>query len=326
VPRRKRRLAFAGSPALAAEVLDGLLAAGFHMLRAYTQPDRPVGRGRRTQPCPVKALAIARDIEVRTPRSLAATEATDALRALDLDALVVVAYGVLLPKAILELPRHGCINVHASLLPRWRGAAPVERALMAGDTRTGVTLMQMDEGLDTGPMLKRIVYPIRPGDTGDLVRDALVGLAIPALIDCLDHLEHLTAQPQPAVGVTYAKKLRPGEARIDWRRDAAALARHVRALNSRMPAFAPLGATRIRVLDAQPIATDAPAHPGEPGEIVRVAPEGIDVACGDATRLRVTALQLPGKKPVAVRAALQGYRNLFAEGRRWEPDADVTRR
>jgi methionyl-tRNA formyltransferase len=242
------------------------------------------------------------------------------LSAARLDALVVVAYGLILPSSILNLPRYGCINVHASLLPRWRGAAPIERAMLAGDERTGITIMAMDEGLDTGPMYLAAETPILPADTGDTLRARLADLGGELLTQVLTKLADLPAQrpvPQDQAGACYAAKLKPAEARIDWAEPAADLARKVRAFNSRMPAFAYLGEHRIRILlaDAMP---EGPAK-AAPGTILAADRSGLSVATG-AGQLVITELALPrGKgKPMSVADALNGNADLLAAGRRFD--------
>ena len=320
----RRRLAFAGSPAFAATVLQALDDAGFPIARVYTQPDRPSGRGRTIRSSAVKRLATERGIPIRAPRSMRHSEEVSALSALDVDVLVVAAYGLLLPQSILDVPRNGCINVHASLLPRWRGAAPIERALIAGDVQTGVSIMRMDAGLDTGPVLRTATLPLPSYAVGDEVSRALASLGATTLIETLERLESIEPRPQPDHGATYAPKLSSVDSRLDFGEPAAALARRICALNSRQPAAALLDGERIRLLKAVPRAE--PVGTAVPGTIVATTREGIDVACGGSTVLRVTELQLPGKKPVAADALVRGHGKSFAPGARWQSLPDAERR
>jgi methionyl-tRNA formyltransferase len=227
------RLVFMGSPVFSVAILDALAAAGHAVVACYAQPPKPAGRGHKVQPCPVHAHAERLGIPVRTPKSLRAADVQAEFRDLAADVAVVAAYGLILPRPILEAPRLGCVNVHASLLPRWRGAAPIQRAILAGDGQTGVTIMQMDEGLDTGAMLLAEAVPIAPDTTAPSLHDALSALGARLVVAALDGLAAGTLQavPQPADGVTYAAKLDRAEARIDWRSEAAAVDRAVRALN-----------------------------------------------------------------------------------------------
>ncbi len=322
------QLGFAGSPPFAAHILRALVATGNAPKLVLTQPDRPSGRGKRLTPSAVRVAASGAGIDVLTPADLRAhhtqddiqEEIVERLSAARLDALVVVAYGLILPSRILNLPRYGCINVHASLLPRWRGAAPIERAMLAGDERTGITIMAMDEGLDTGPMYLAAETPILPADTGDTLRARLADLGGELLTQVLTKLADLPAQrpvPQDQAGACYAAKLKPAEARIDWAEPAADLARKVRAFNSRMPAFAYLGEHRIRILlaDAMP---EGPAK-AAPGTILAADRSGLSVATG-AGQLVITELALPrGKgKPMSVADALNGNADLLAAGRRFD--------
>jgi methionyl-tRNA formyltransferase len=282
----------------------------------FTQPDRPTGRGRKVRPSPVKQLALAHDIDVRQPRSLKQERLDDD----ELDVLVVAAYGLLLPKHVLDAPRFGCINVHASLLPRWRGAAPVERAIMAGDRLTGVTIMQMDEGLDTGPTFARAEITIEPSMTGPELEARLAESGAVLLRACLDRLGEAVPEPQSGVA-TYAAKLTPADAVMDWHRNAADIVNQVRALRGRMPVTCRLADARVRILTA----TVAPPgqlrdEPGSapPGTIVAATKSGILVRCGDGA-VRIEELQLDrGKgKPVSAASALNGYPELFAIGNRF---------
>ena len=291
------RLVFAGTPEFALPCLEALLAGPDALLAVYTQPDRPAGRGRQLLASPVKQRAEAAGVPVRQPLTLRDAEAQQALRALQPDLLVVVAYGLLLPQKVLDIPRFGCWNVHGSLLPRWRGAAPIQRAVEAGDAQTGVCLMQMEKGLDTGPVLLRLATPISDEDTSASVHDRLARLGAEVLVDGLKLLRagvRPRPQPQPDEGVTYARKLDKAEALLDWQRPAAQLARQVRAFVPWPVASATIAGEEVRVHAAQAL----PESPGaSPGTVVRCAADGVDVACGEGV-LRVTRLQRAGGRVI----------------------------
>ena len=296
-------VAFAGTPEFAAQALDAILKAGYAVPLVLTQPDRPAGRGMKLSPSAVKQLALAHGIEVDQPEKLR----TDAQRArladCAPDVLVVAAYGLLLPKAVLELPRLGCINIHASLLPRWRGAAPIHRAIEAGDAETGITIMQMDEGLDTGPMLLRRALPIAADDTTASLHDRLAALGGDCIVEALAALQcgQLSPTPQPAEGVTYAAKIGRAEADIDWSRPALEIERAMRAFDPFPGAVSTLRDTAVKCWKAQVVAGE-----GEPGRVLAVDADGIVVACGrDA--LRCTVLQRPGSKRLPAREFLRGF-------------------
>ncbi len=309
-------LVFAGTPAFAARHLQALLD-GPHRVRAvYTQPDRSAGRGRRNRPSPVKQLAESHGLPVCQPSSLRGSEDQQELARWQPDVLVVVAYGLILPAGVLEIPRHGCLNVHASLLPRWRGAAPIERALLAGERETGVTIMQMDTGLDTGDMLYRLRTAIDETDDRITLEERLAELGGRALGHALDNLESLQsrAEPQDDSASTYAPKLAKEEAAIDWHESAELISRRIRAGIGRLPAFSLLHGERIQLLKARAEAGDSD---GAPGTIVEAGPEALRIACGEGT-LCLQSLQLPGRKPVAVRDALNARRQLLAPGARFE--------
>jgi methionyl-tRNA formyltransferase len=290
------RLVFAGTPDFAVPSLRAA-AQRNEVVAVYTQPDRPAGRGRGLQASPVKREALARGIPVLQPESLKSELSRDALRALKPDLLVVVAYGLILPQAILDVPVHGGWNVHASLLPRWRGAAPIQRAIEAGDSHTGVCLMRMEKGLDTGPVLLSQAIAIGADETGGQLHDRLAALGAQTLADGLGLLRaglRPIAQPQSADGVTYARKLDKAEAKVDWSQPAEVLARKVRAFNPWPMAEALVAGERLRLHEARALATP---HAGVPGEIVAASRDGIDVACGDGV-LRIGVLQRDGGKAI----------------------------
>ncbi|MBM3538457.1 MAG: methionyl-tRNA formyltransferase [Alphaproteobacteria bacterium] len=294
------RLAYMGTPDFAVPALRALLAAGHDVAAVYTQPPRPAGRGQREQRSPVHEFAAAHDIPVRTPASLKQEEAQRSFAALDLDVAVVAAYGLILPKAVLAAPKRGCLNIHASLLPRWRGAAPIQRAMLAGDAETGITIMQMDEGLDTGAMLAKEATAIEASDTGQTLHDRLAEIGAQAIVETLARLETLKPMPQPADGVTYAAKLTKDEGRLDWTKPAAALARQVRAFDPWPGAWFDCRGERIKVLAAQEVGTDAAAEPG-------VVIDGqATVACGTGA-LQLARLQRPGKGPLPAGEFLRGF-------------------
>lgn len=289
----KLRLGFMGTPDFAVAILDALIAAGHEIAAVYCQPPREAGRGHRIVPSPVQLRAEKAGLPVRHPARLGPEEAAE-FAALKLDAAVVAAYGLILPKAVLSAPRLGCFNVHASLLPRWRGAAPIERAILAGDTETGVTIMRMDEGLDTGPMLLIEKVPIGPATTTSVLRDQLAKLGARLMIETLDRLDSLMPHPQPADGVTYAKKITRAEGRIDWRKPAIEIERQVRALD----AWFEVKGERIKLIAA----ALAPGQ-GAPGSVLDALPT---VACGEGA-LRLASLQRPGRAVLDGAAFLRGF-------------------
>ncbi|ROP76445.1 methionyl-tRNA formyltransferase [Stenotrophomonas rhizophila] len=302
------KIVFAGTPAFA---VSSLRAAARHheVVAVYTQPDRPAGRGRGLAPSPVKLEAIARGIPVFQPESLKTPEAQQQLRALQPDLMVVVAYGLILPKAVLAIPTHGCWNVHASLLPRWRGAAPIQRAIQAGDSETGVCLMQMEAGLDTGPVLLKQHIAIGANDTGGQLHDRLAALGEQVLSDGLGLLRagiKPIAQPQPEAGVTYAHKLDKAEARLDWSDDAQALARTVRAFNPWPIAEATLAGERVRIHGAIALEDN---QGKAPGTLLAASRDGIDIACGQGA-LRLRVLQREGGKAITAADYLNARRDL----------------
>ena len=290
------RLVFAGTPDFAVPSLRAA-AQRNEVVAVYTQPDRPAGRGRGLRASPVKREALARGIPVLQPESLKSELAREALRALKPDLLIVVAYGLILPQAILDIPAHGGWNVHASLLPRWRGAAPIQRAIQAGDAETGVCLMRMEKGLDTGPVLLSQTIAIGENETGGQLHDRLAALGAQTLSDGLGLLRaglRPVAQPQSTDGVTYAHKLDKAEAKLDWSQPADVLARKVRAFNPWPMAEAMLAGERLRLHEAHALAMQ---RAGAPGEILEATRDGIDVACGDGV-LRIGVLQRDGGKPI----------------------------
>lgn len=304
------RLAFAGTPAFAAVALEQLLAAGHTVPCVLTQPDRPAGRGMKLQASAVKEIALARGLPVFQPRGLRldgrygddAAAAQSALQAADLDAMVVAAYGLILPAWVLTLPRRGCLNIHASLLPRWRGAAPIQRAIEAGDAETGITIMQMDEGLDTGAMLSVRREPIRAGDSASTLHDRLATLGGRLIVDALQAAERggLHAQPQPEAGVSYAHKLGKAEAAIDWRASAAEIERRVRAFDPFPGATFTCGDEVVKLWRAEVVEGDG----SSPGTVQR-CDDRLRVACGGGM-LELLQLQRPGGRRISAREFLAG--------------------
>ena len=308
VPARLR-LGFAGTPPFAASILSSLVVR-HDVVVVYSQPPRRTGRGRQFAPSAAHQFAITHNIESNTPDSLRGAAAT--LATYRLDVLVVVAYGLILPGSVLSTPAQGCINVHASLLPRWRGAAPIERAMLAGDSVTGITVMQMEAGLDTGPILHQVQCPIHNTDTGDSLRDRLADMGAVALLQCLDQLNTLVARSQTAEGVTYAHKLTPVESHIDWAGSARDIALKIRGLNSRQPAFCTVADQRLRLLFADPV----PGAEGEhPGAVVAIDRNGIIVACASG-RVRITrvALSRGTGKPMDIASLINGYPDMISVG------------
>lgn len=306
------RLCFAGTPAFAAAHLQALLDSPHEIAAVYTQPNRPSGRGRKLTPSAVAMLAEAYGLPLRKPVGLRGGEAERLLASYEPDALIVAAYGLILPASILEIPRHGCVNVHASLLPRWRGAAPIERALLAGDRVTGITIMRMDEGLDTGDILHQHEVGIAESDDRNNVESKLIEAGRVALLHSLDNLPGLleSARPQDDNLASYANKLDKADATIDWTASANYIGRQVRAGVGRAPAFAFIGELRIRILRATP---ELREHSAAPGEIIEAGKQGLLVACG-AGALRIEVVQMPGKTAVPVSALLNSPSAPFAKG------------
>jgi methionyl-tRNA formyltransferase len=292
------RLVFAGTPEFSVPCFEACRASGAEVVAVYTQPDRPAGRGRKLTPSPVKQAALAAGIAVEQPASLKPAEVQQTLAAYQPDLLVVVAYGLILPRKVLAIPRLGCWNVHASLLPRWRGAAPIQRAIYAGDEESGVDLMQMEAGLDTGPVMLQRRTPIRHDDTGGSLHDRLAALGAELLAEGLRRTlagEALPAVPQPEDGVTYAHKLDKAEARLDFSRSAIELDRQVRAFDPWPVAEAVIAGEPLRIRAAHAIVRD---HHAEPGQVLGAGRDGIEIACGEGV-LRVTAVQRAGGKQIS---------------------------
>ncbi|UKJ73560.1 methionyl-tRNA formyltransferase [Azospirillum brasilense] len=305
------RLVFMGTPDFAVPSLRALADAGHEVVCVYSQPPRPAGRGQQVQKSPVHRFAEEHGIPVRTPKSLRNAEAQAEFAELKADAAVVAAYGLILPQPILDAPRLGCLNVHGSLLPRWRGAAPIQRSILAGDAETGITIMQMDIGLDTGAMLLKDAVPITAGTTASSLHDALAEMGARLIVEALGGLAEgrLTAEPQPEAGVTYAAKLTREDGRLDWTRDAAYVERQVRALTPWPGCWfdAPTptgGVERIKVLKAEPAPAPTPdARKAAPGTLLD---DRLTIACSDGA-VRLTLVQRPGKAPVDGAALLRGF-------------------
>jgi methionyl-tRNA formyltransferase len=297
------RVVFAGTPEFAAQALAALLAAGHEVPLTLTQPDRRAGRGMAVQSSAVKRLCRQYGLALHQPSSLNTVEARQPIVAARPDVIVVAAYGLILPQAVLDIPRYGCLNIHASLLPRWRGAAPIQRALLAGDAETGVTIMRMDAGLDTGPMLLKESLPIAGNDTAGSLQDKLARLGARLIVTALERLAagDLRAERQPQEGVTYAHKPEKAEAILDWRLPAIQLDRVVRAFNPHPGASAQLDGRIIKVWTAEPVAGQ-----GEPGLVLSAGGEGIVVACGSGA-LRLGELQRAGGKRLPVADFLRGF-------------------
>ncbi|EIC23058.1 methionyl-tRNA formyltransferase [Thiorhodovibrio frisius] len=297
MPSSHPPLLFAGTPEFAVPALKALLAAGYPIAAVYTQPDRPAGRGRKPQPSPVKQAALDAGLAVEQPETLKDQAVRERLSDYGAQLMVVIAYGLLLPSAVLAAPRLGCLNIHASLLPRWRGAAPIQRAILAGDSRTGVELMQMERGLDTGPIFARRETDIGPTETGRSLHDRLATLGAELLIDTLPAIlaEQIVPQPQPQEGACYAHKLTKDEALIDWTQSAAEIDRRIRAFNPWPVAQTQLGEETIRLWAAAP---DAHNSPEPPGAVLSADKSGILVATGDGA-LRIGELQPPGKRAMS---------------------------
>ena len=295
------KLIFAGTPSFAAAALEAILAAGHVVTLVLTQPDRPAGRGLQLSASAVKELALRHDLPVFQPERLKDATAHEALRAAAADVMVVAAYGLILPQTVLDLPRLGCINIHASLLPRWRGAAPIQRAIEAGDRETGVTLMQMDAGLDTGAILRSRAIAIAPDDTAATLQDKLALLGADLIVEVLPQLASMVPTAQPNTGVSYAAKIGRAEAALDWRRPAPELERRVRAFNPFPAAAATLAGTPLKIWGAAVAKGD-----GEPGRVLAADEQGIVVACGEAA-LCLRELQKAGGRRLPTKDFLRGF-------------------
>ncbi|HDT5886442.1 methionyl-tRNA formyltransferase [Aeromonas dhakensis] len=308
----KLKLIFAGTPDFAARHLAALLSSDHEVVAVYTQPDKPAGRGQKLTASPVKELALAHDLPVYQPASLRKEEAQAELAALGADLMVVVAYGLILPKVVLDTPRLGCINVHGSLLPRWRGAAPIQRSIWAGDAETGVTIMQMDVGLDTGAMIRKVSCPIAADETSASLYDKLAELGPQALVDTIDAMAagDTAAEAQDDALANYAEKLSKEEARIDWSMDAAAIERCIRAFNPWPISWFEVADQTVKVWQAEVITQD---HGQRAGTLLKADKQGIDVATGKGV-LRLLTLQPPGKKAMSVTDLLNSRRDWFEPG------------
>ncbi len=306
------KIVFAGTPDFAAECLNALLKSEHDIVAVYTQPDRPAGRGKKLQPSPVKQLALGNQIPVEQPLNFKNSDDTEHLASYQADLMIVVAYGLLLPKAVLGTPKLGCINVHASLLPRWRGAAPIQRAIEAGDKETGVGIMQMDEGLDTGAIWCEGKLPITDTETGASLHDKLAALGAQTLLQALPHIAEQNSQPTPQLkqGITYAHKLSKQEAEIDWSDSAAHIERKIRAFNSWPVAFFKINNDPIRVWDAMLIANN---ENKTPGEVIQVSKDAIVVACGE-NAIALKELHPAGSRRMKVADLLNSKAHWFVEG------------
>jgi methionyl-tRNA formyltransferase len=299
------RLVFAGTPEFAATILRALLEGPHRIVAVYTQSDRPAGRGRRPRPCAVKVVAQSHGLRVHQPVTLKGPEAAQELAELNADLMIVVAYGLLLPSSILKLPRLGCLNVHASLLPRWRGAAPIQRAILAGDSESGITLIKMDPGLDTGPVVSQTSCAIDPQDTAQTLHDRLARLGAECLTASLDAIltGRIQSSPQDERLATYAPKIERAEARLDWNKSAIELERKIRAFNPKPVAFTELRGVEMRVWEGRALA-DHTEQP--PGSIVSSKDGYLDVAAGQGI-LRLLRIQLPGRRPVTAADFLNAH-------------------
>jgi len=297
------RLIFAGTPEFAARALEALIAAGHQIALVLSQPDRPAGRGMKLKMSPVKAIALAHGLPVAQPENLKTDAARQSILDARSDLMIVAAYGLILPQAVLDMPRLGCVNIHASLLPRWRGAAPIQRAIEAGDDETGITLMQMDKGLDTGAMLRRTALPIQPDDTTGSLHDRLAALGASEIVWLLPELEsgRLGAMAQDDTLASYAAKIGKEEARLDWTRPALELDRKIRAFNPFPGAFALLDASPLKIWQASPASGS-----GQPGEILALTHAAMHVACGEGV-LAVREVQQAGGKRLSASAFLAGH-------------------
>jgi methionyl-tRNA formyltransferase len=306
------KIVFAGTPHFAAHHLQTLIDSEHDIVAVYTQPDRPSGRGKKLTPSPVKTLALAHNVTVEQPPSLKTESAQDVLRSYDADVMIVVAYGLLLPEIVLALPRYGCLNVHGSLLPRWRGAAPIQRAIEMGDSETGITIMQMDKGLDTGAMLHKVRCDISADETTASLHDKLMTLGAPALLHVLTQLSAESLQPEVQNNdlACYAGKITKEEAAINWQESAMVIEKKIRAFNPFPMAYSFLGGNRIKIHHAEVCLTPSKAAPGE---ILSINEKGLHIACGEHS-LCVYTLQIPNKKAMPIGDILNGYADRFVVG------------
>ena len=296
-----RKVIFAGTPDFAVDALRAIAEAGFDIPLVLTQPDRPKGRGMKLQASPVKKTALELGFQVAQPESLKSESAQEMLRAVEADIMVVAAYGLLLPQAVLDIPRHGCLNIHASLLPRWRGAAPIQRAIEAGDSETGICIMQMDAGLDTGAVISRHPCPIRPSDNAQTLHDKLAEIGAHAIVADLQHHSQRNAQPQPEHGITYAHKLSKADAQIDWTQPAEAIERRIRAFNPVPGVWCDYHGKPLKIWAAQ-----VSSAGGVAGSVLQADKNGIQVACGSGSLL-IQTLQPAGSARMEAAAFLAGH-------------------
>lgn len=304
------RIVFAGTPEFAAASLHAIVAAGHDVVAVYTQPDRPAGRGKKLMPSPVKAEAIEQSIPVFQPLTLKDEEAQAELAELNPDLMIVAAYGLILPKVVLEIPAYGCVNIHASLLPRWRGAAPIQRAIQEGDAETGITIMQMDVGLDTGDMLLKATCPISASTNGGDLHDRLAELGAQCILEYLDKRGSLRLEKQDETLATYAHKLTKAEARVDWQNDAEAIARSVRAFNPWPVSYTETGKERVRILEASVANSSSEATPGT---VLEKSKNGVMIQCAKGA-LNIVRLQLAGSKAVSASDFVNGGKALLEPG------------
>lgn len=309
------RIIFAGTPDFSVSALDALLASSHEVVAVYTQPDRPAGRGRKLKASPVKERAVDAGITVLQPVTLRDCDEQDKLASLQADLMVVVAYGLILPPEVLQAPHFGCLNIHASLLPRWRGAAPIQRAILAGDSESGVTIMQMDEGLDTGDMLSKATTPILPTDNAQKLHDRLATMGADALLETIQQIEEqkLTPEPQNEDDVTYAEKLSKSEANIDWQNSAQQILQKINAFNPWPVAQTTWDGKVVRIWKGAIAELTSSIHNTPAGTTVHISADGIDVATADGV-LRILELQLPGKRPMSTTDFLNARPQLKASG------------
>lgn len=308
-------IVFAGTSPFAVASLEALIASEHNVTAVYTQPDRPSGRGLKLTMSAVKQAALAHNLPVHQPASLKDKAAQQTLKTLQPDIMIVVVYGLLIPKAVLEMPRFGCINVHPSLLPRWRGAAPIQRAIEAGDTKTGITIMQLDEGWDTGDILTQTTQPILPDDTSQTLHDRLAEKSAAQLVDAVNLMEahQITPTPQDHHKAIHAEKLVKTEGHLDWQKNAETLSNKIRAFNSWPVAYTTWEDKTLRIWAAQALNEKTPLLPGT---IVTVNKEGLDIACGENTILRILRIQLPGGKPIGISDFIHARGKNLSQGKK----------